>query len=64
MYGWYLWDPSLIRNGTYQEIVRVSSKYNPAFRGRNRKRTVISYPNHSNLIGHSIQRCRVGGWNR
>jgi autotransporter-associated beta strand protein len=38
-----------IRNGTYQEIVRVSSKHNLAFRGQNRKRTVIAYPNNSNL---------------
>ena len=38
-----------IRNGTYQEIVRVSSKHNLAFRGQNRKRTIIAYPNNSNL---------------
>ncbi len=38
-----------LRNGTYQEIVRVSSKHNLAFRGQNRKRTVIAYPNNSNL---------------
>lgn len=38
-----------VRNGTYQEIVRVSSKHNLAFRGQNRKRTVIAYPNNSNL---------------
>jgi len=38
-----------IRSGTYQEIVRVSSKHNLAFRGQNRKRTIIAYPNNSNL---------------
>ena len=38
-----------IRNGTYQEIVRVSSKHNLAFRGQNRKRTIIAYPNNNNL---------------
>ncbi len=38
-----------VRNGTYQEIVRVSSKHNLAFRGQNRKRTIIAYPNNSNL---------------
>lgn len=38
-----------IRNGTYLEIVRVSSKHNLAFRGQNRKRTIISYPNNNNL---------------
>ncbi|MEY3895128.1 MAG: hypothetical protein RLZZ214_647, partial [Verrucomicrobiota bacterium] len=38
-----------IRNGIYQEIVRVSSKHNLAFRGQNRKRTIIAYPNNNNL---------------
>lgn len=38
-----------IRNGIYQEIVRVSSQHNLAFRGQNRKRTIIAYPNNSNL---------------
>lgn len=38
-----------VRNGTYQEIVRVSAKHNLAFRGQNRKRTIISYPNNNNI---------------
>jgi pectin methylesterase-like acyl-CoA thioesterase len=38
-----------IRNGTYQEIIRVPSKHNLAFRGQNRKRTILSYPNNNNL---------------
>ena len=38
-----------IRNGTYAEIVRVSSRHNLAFRGQHRRRTVLSYVNNSNL---------------
>lgn len=38
-----------IRNGIYQEIVRVNSKHNISFRGEDRKRTVISYPNNNNI---------------
>jgi pectate lyase len=38
-----------VRSGTYQEIVRVSSKHNLAFRGQSRKRTVIAYPNNSTI---------------
>ncbi len=38
-----------VRNGTYQEIVRVPSKHNLAFRGEHRKRSIISYPNNNNI---------------
>jgi pectin methylesterase-like acyl-CoA thioesterase len=38
-----------IRNGIYQEVVRVSSKHHLAFRGENRKRTIIAYPNNGDL---------------
>lgn len=38
-----------VRNGTYQEIIRVSAKHNLAFRGQHRKRTLVSYPNNNNI---------------
>ncbi len=38
-----------IRNGTYQEIVRINGKHNLAFRGQHRKRTMIGYPNNNNI---------------
>ncbi len=38
-----------IRNGTYQEMVRIASKHNLAFRGQNRKRVIVSYPNNANF---------------
>lgn len=48
-----------IRNGIYQEIVRVSGKHMLAFRGQNRKRTVISYPNNNNLNANTNTRPMV-----
>jgi pectin methylesterase-like acyl-CoA thioesterase len=38
-----------IRNGTYREINRITSKHNLKFRGENRKQTVIAYANNANF---------------
>jgi len=38
-----------IRNGTYTEIIDIKSKNNLTFRGQDRKATVITYANNSNL---------------
>jgi autotransporter-associated beta strand protein len=37
-----------IRDGTYREIIRNSSKHNLHLRGQNRQRTLIEYPNNNN----------------
>lgn len=38
-----------LRSGTYQEIVRVNARHHLAFRGEDRRRTIIAYPNNNNL---------------
>ena len=38
-----------IRNGTYTEIVNISSKNNVTFRGQNRLGTVVGYGNNANI---------------
>ncbi len=45
-----------IRDGTYREIIRNSSKHNLHFRGQNRQRTVIEYPNSNNRNNSSSTR--------
>src|ERR1035437_6828719 len=51
----------LIRSGTYQEIVNVPRKNNITFRGQDRQRTIIAYPNNSNLNHSTMTRalCNV-----
>jgi pectin methylesterase-like acyl-CoA thioesterase/pectate lyase len=48
-----------LRNGTYTEIVRVKAKHNLMFRGQNRKRTVLSYPNNDRINPGTATRARV-----
>jgi len=49
-----------IRNGTYTEIDRLSSKNNITFRGQNRHQTVISYANDNNINGSTAVRPMFG----
>jgi pectin methylesterase-like acyl-CoA thioesterase len=49
-----------IRNGTYTEIERLSSKNNITFRGQNRHQTVITYANDDNINGGTAARPMFG----
>ncbi|HEY1718362.1 MAG TPA: pectinesterase family protein [Verrucomicrobiae bacterium] len=49
-----------IRNGTYQEINRLSSKNNITFCGQDRHQTVISYANDDNINGGTAARPMFG----
>ena len=49
-----------IRNGTYREIDRLSSKNNITFRGQDRHQTVISYANDDNMNGGTAGRPMFG----
>ncbi|MEY3897654.1 MAG: hypothetical protein RLZZ214_3175, partial [Verrucomicrobiota bacterium] len=45
-----------IRDGTYREIIRNNAKHNLHFRGQNRQRTIIEYPNNNTRNGSSSTR--------
>jgi hypothetical protein len=48
-----------LRNGVYQEIIYDSSKTNLIFRGQDRNKTIISYPNNDNMNNSSSTRVMI-----
>lgn len=48
-----------IRDGSYVEIVNISSKHNVTFRGQSRAGTVVSYPNNANIAPGGTTHARM-----